>query len=404
VPPAVRPAVVPARPAPVELDERLLADAGETFVIGVSRVQEPGRGQLGFAMADMRAVVGVDVFDPTVLAALEADGGRQIVMSWGSVDPKAYRTWLASPHPPQPGDGFAIRFRVTVPVRDAATAVAALDRVPIGEDCARPGDGARWSAFLAGLTDEADRRAAAQSGNAFVCAAERQSGATVARIDGRRRELLLDSAIGRGRLVDLVVSPPRLAPASVVAQLRADGFFDAHVGFFATPGASARYRASMLLFKLTAGFEGLDPEMRPRLWAKATDELGSFERLVNSPPALFDEILMKDMATSWGLTPEGARAFASLAGREMIAADDVRAEVARAIHPGGAFADARTLADTIHKASHAEKLFEHFLWPQVAAFTAGSPELQQLVPAPTLPFGGVFFELDQPRRRLNLHM
>ena len=405
-PPAAPPAVVapPASAPPVELEEALLADAGETFALRVPTAQEPER-HLGFALADMGALVGLDVFDPAVLAALDPDTSRQIVMSWGSVDPTAFHKWLASPHPPQPGDGFAIRFRVTVPLRDGASAAAALERLPIGHDCARPGDPAKWSAFLAGLSADADRRAAAQPGNAFVCARD-QSGATIARVDVGRRELHLDSAIGSGGLVAAVVAPPRLASASVVARLRSGGFFDARVAVFATPGAAARYRAAMLLFRLTAGLEGVDAEIRPRLWTKGADEVGSFERLVNSPPVLFDDLLMKDMATSWSLTDEGLRAFASLAGREMVGADEARAELARTLHPGGAFVDARTLLDTAHEASNGEKLFDFFLWPHVAALSATlPPEKRQLaMTLATLPFGGVFFELDQPRRRLNLHM
>jgi hypothetical protein len=402
--PAAPPAAPPAAAAvPVDPDDTILANAGNTFIFRVPTAEDAA-GHMASGLSAMAEHLGVDLLDPVNLAAVSADPTRRIVMSWGIVDPVQFRRWLAAPRPPADGDGFAVRFRVTIPVADAAVAASGLERWPLGKGCARPGDGPAWSSLITSLSDAADREAAQRPGLGFVCS--HGGDAVVARIDARHRELRIVAALGKGALVAAAAAPLPPAPPELAKRLREAGAFDAKVAYYATPLEAARYLASMELFKMSAGLDGVDAQSRARLWPKGVEEIGALERLVGSPPQLFTEILMKDMVTSWTLTDAGDHAFASLEGRGEVGADVAKAEVARTIRLGGAFADAKLLIDTVHEAGPgAGELFEHFLWPHAAAFSAAaSPALRALAPPSTLPFGGVMFELDRAHHRLWLRL
>jgi hypothetical protein len=386
-----------------------VANAGGTFVISVPRATGfVGRalgltGDLEASRQRILALLGFDLFDLSTLSAFKPDPERRIVMAWGIVDPEQLRARLAAPAAPKQGEHFAIRFRLTLPVTEPAAAAAALEKVKLGAECARPRRGetaGAWATWLKGVTDPDDRRAAETSEAAYVCL--NGSEAAVARVDAAHREVRWSFALGTGGRLAAAAAP--YAPdAAETERLTREGFFKARGAFRATPDAEARYRAGMLLFKLAAGFQGLDAESARRMWPRAVEELGSFMRLVESPPRLFSEIVLIDGATTWGLTPEGEQAFAGLKVKWPATPDDVFTRVGGVVRPAGVFATAAVLDENLHQAEPqqaAADLLTHHLWPHLAAFVAAHPK--DRAPPVELPFPGSRFELDRAGRRLRL--
>jgi hypothetical protein len=359
---------------------------------------------LSAAMQEMRPqaaqLVGVDLLDTTTLASLSPDRQRQVVMSWGIVEPGRLREILAARAPPARTDVFAVRFGVTVPVSDSAAAQAALARLPLDPACVRPpprGDPGTWRAWLDRLPDPESRRAVQATDAAYLCASE--SHAAVVRLDRARAEVDWSLTLGWGGTLAAAAEP--FAPAPELSdRLAREGFFDGRVALRTTPDEEARFHAAILLFKLSAGFDGLDPEGRAQLWPQAVREIGSFQRLVDGPPRLFSEMVSVDGATFWQLTPEGEAAFGSLPPAGLVNAEETSAGLARAIRLGGDFASPSALTQTVHEAgSSGGHLFQHFVWPHAAVFALAHPGTRG-VPLSTVPLPGDRLEVDRRQHRL----
>jgi len=321
---------------------------------------------------------GANLLNTDSAAVIGVDPKRPVVMSTAIVDPARLRELLASPKAPPADVSFVIRILVVVPVIDPARAQAALDVLMRESVCARPRRiAARWASLLDRLREPEDRRTAETSDAAYLCMTD--MAAIVVRINEARRELRWTVASGEGSVLTAAAAPVR--PARELAdRLQRDGFFSARMALFKLPGEDARAAIALGLIKTRAGIAGVDQSQRDRLWQRSVQEVTAAQRLVDSPPALFSGFLGADGAISWILTKEGRELFASPAFKTVKTTKGMKEAIAKTLRPGGAFTDASTMLDEIHKAgSSAELLIRHMLWPHIlaveATFPPGAPQI-----------------------------
>jgi len=321
----------------------------------------------------LRQKFNVDIGDPGVLANLTVDRDRSIVKSSAIVDPRRLQALLASPEVPPETAPLLIRDLFVVPVTDPARALAALAQLMPGRDCVRPrGEAKQWAAWLDQLQDPADRRTAGSSDAAYLCIFDLSK--AVVRVDRARREIHWVSAGGIGSLLTAASEKVELDRA-LADRLRREGFFSARAAMFTTPTGDAHTWAALGLLKTRMGLMGVVAEMRPQLWRKGAREMGAFQRLIESPPVLLEGMVGADGVFSWMLTGEGRKFFASLRVQPGTSVKSFKALIAAKLKPGGAFGDARELADTQHEAgSMSPTLIRHALWPHAIAFAAAHPD------------------------------
>ena len=321
----------------------------------------------------LRQKFDVDIGDPRILADLTVDRDRSIVMSTAIVDPDRLQALLASPEVPPETVPLLIRDLFVMPVTDPARALAALAQLMPARDCIRPrGEAKQWAAWLDQLQDPSDRRTAQNSDAAYLCVFELTK--AVVRVDRARREIHWVSAGGIGSLLTAASEKVELDRA-LGDRLRREGFFSARAAMFTTPTGDAHTWAALGLLKTRMGLMGVAAELRPRLWRKGAYEMGAPQRLIESPPVLFDGMLGADGVFSWTLTSEGRKFFASLQVPPGTSVKSLKALIAAKLKPGGAFRDARVLVDTQHEAgSMSPTLIRNALWPHAIAFAAAHPD------------------------------
>jgi hypothetical protein len=198
----------------------------------------------------------------------------------------------------------------------------------------------------------------------------------VVRVDAQRRELIWTSAFGNGSLLAAAAARPALDGA-LATRLQRDGLFAARAGVYTTPADEARAYTALGLVKTLTAVGGIpEDDMRAQLWQQGVKELGGHERMVDSRPRLFADMLATDRDSSWTLTPEGRTFFASLKLPPGADAGRLKQQIGKKLKPTGIFADQDLLVRTIQEAgAGAFMLIKHFLWPQMTAFVAAHPDV-----------------------------
>src|SRR5262249_8274214 len=136
--------------------------------------------------------------------------------------------------------------------------------------------------------------------------------AAVVRVDAQRRELTWTSAFGHGSLVAAAAAQLAL-DAPLANRLQRAGLLAAQSGIYTTPADEARAYSAIGLVKTLSGVGGIDEDdMRAQLWRQGVKELGGHDRLVDSPPRLFTDMLATERESTWTLTADGRKFFASL--------------------------------------------------------------------------------------------
>jgi hypothetical protein len=399
-PPPPRPAAV--ADAPLDTDGLVAAHAGLLIAFGDSDLtvaKAPQTSALQIARTQLRQLVGVDAFELARAAGLERDRTRPAVVSWGFTDPVEIDRILTLPDlqtiPP-----FAMRSRLVLPVADVARTISAVGRMAEGSACGSPITGApRWDAWRAGLHDPADARAIADPDLLLACLSGPM--ALVARIDRARRRLVVTSAGGDGGLA--AATAPVQEDRALAERLARQGFFSGAVSHFVAPADEARLYLSTQLIKLLAGLAGVEAEMRRALWRQGVSEILAGQRMVESPPVLFTDLMIVDQQRSWGLTEAGAAFFASLSLPPDCDLACLGRQMAGKVPPAGVFRSPETLEREIHNTGFgAYLLAQHFLWPHALAFAAAHPEASSLLDAEAGTDPAQVVALDAAGRRLRL--
>jgi hypothetical protein len=169
--------------------------------------------------------------------------------------------------------------------------------------------------------------------------------------------------------------PPTIDVALAV-RLQRRGFFAARAGMYATPSDEARAYVALGLVKTRHAITSAPgDDLRGELWRRYLREVGGHDRLVESEPRLFSDVLVTDRQVSWTLTADGRTFFSSLGIAADTPAADLGLAVEKRLKPVGLFADREGLVQTIQEAGGgAFILIKHFLWPHVLAFAATHPE------------------------------
>jgi len=380
---AATPASAPRSPppvaaAPADVPPAISANAGATFVFHATAAGAPsGTAALPEIEAlrpALKELLHVDIGAGGDLARLGADPARPILLSWAIVDPGQLLA-LRKASPPPPRDApLIVRAVLVIPLADAAGLQGRLAALPPDERCARPRDDeARWAALRARLATPEDRRAGEDRSAAYVCHGDRI--ASIMRLDLPRRQLTWTLAFGDGSLLAAASRPPAIDVALAV-RLQRRGFFAARAGMYTTPADEARAYVALGMVKTRHAIDSAPREdLRGELWREYLWEVGGHDRLVDSEPRLFSELLLTDGQVSWTLTPEGRTFFASLGLAAGMPATDLGLAVEKRLKPVGPFADRKKLVATVQEAgSGAFMLIKHFLWPHVLAFAASNPD------------------------------
>jgi hypothetical protein len=119
-----------------------------------------------------------------------------------------------------------------------------------------------------------------------------------------------------------------------------------------------------------------EADMRAQIWRQGVKELGGHDRLIESPPRLFVDMLATDRDLSWTLTADGKKFFASLGLKPNTDSAGMKQLIVKRLKPTGLFADQQTLVRTVQETGNgAFLLMRHFAWPQLTAFAATQPEV-----------------------------